>query len=318
MFHLAPVVDEECIIRGGDKPMAIANSLIDERRLNGGSQERSDKIIDKRVEWDGVRVGHYRVHPGEMSPRSHKTHHIFVPLAGSVTIEGVMENGTTMIRRPGVGQIGVTPAGVRYSATWQEELEYVLVTLSQDFISRATIDFKANKDAKIVPACGPQDALIRSIGQALAAELDSEQPNGKLYAESLVNALAVHLLRHYSTDSVVADLQFGGLPAHRLRRVTEFIDGNLENDLSLAEIAQAADLSPYHFARSFKQTTGMTPIQFLMQRRIEYAKFMLTESELPIVEVGLNAGFKNQSHFTTLFRKFTTMTPKAYRNAMLR
>jgi len=223
-----------------------------------------------------------------------------------------------MIRRRKVGEISVTPAGVRYSARWQEELEYVLVFLSQDFIGRATIDFEANKNAKIVLACGPQDALIRSIGQALAAEVDSGQPTGRLYAESLVNTLAVHLLRHYSTDSVVPDLHFGGLPVHKLRRVRDFIDENLEGDLSLVEIAQAADLSPYHFARSFKQTTGLTPIQFLMQRRIDYAKRLLIESELPIVEVGWSAGFKNQSHFTTLFRKLTAMTPRAYRKARLR
>jgi AraC family transcriptional regulator len=298
--------------------MAMVKSSIDEREWTIGSHDRSLKIIDRSIEWEGVKVGHYRVRPGEMPRRAHRNHHVYVPLAGSVTIEGWAEDGTTMIRRPRPGQISITPAGTRYSATWQEELEYVTVNLSQDFIARATVDFRANEKAMIVGVCGPQDHLIRSIGHALAAELDSGQPNGKLYAESLVNTLAVHLLRHYSTDSVVQDLQFGGLPAHKLRRVTEFIDENLNNDLSLAEIAHSADLSPYHFARSFKQTTGLTPIQFLMQRRIEYAKSMLIESELPIVEVGLSAGFKNQSHFTTLFRKFTTMTPKAYRNAMLR
>jgi AraC family transcriptional regulator len=298
--------------------MAMVKSSIDERKWTVGSDDQSLKIIDRSIAWEGVKVGHYRVRPGEMPRRTQRNHHVYVPLAGSVTIEGEAEDGTPMIRRPRPGQISVTPAGVKYSANWQEELEYVTVNLSQEFIARATIDFKANSRAKIVGVCGPQDQLIRSIGQALAAELDSEQPNGRLYAESLVNTLAVHLLRHYSTDSVLADLQFGGLPGHKLRRVTEFIDQNLNNDLSLAEIAQSADLSPYHFARSFKQTTGLTPIQYLMQRRIEYAKSMLIESELPIVEVGLSAGFKNQSHFTTLFRKFTMMTPKAYRNAMLR
>jgi AraC family transcriptional regulator len=102
-----------------------------------------------------------------------------------------------------------------------------------------------------------------------------------------------------------------------LRRVTEFIEENLERDLSLAEIAEIADLSPFHFARAFKQATGSTPIQFLTRRRIDLAKRLLVESEAPIVEVGLRAGFKNQSHFTTLFRKVTAMTPKAYRNEHL-
>jgi AraC family transcriptional regulator len=296
----------------------MANSSIAERSSVVNSHEKSYKIFDKTIKWEGVKVGHYRLLPGETSQNVHKLHHVYIPLVGSVTIEAESTDGKPMIRRPIPGQISVTPAGAKYSATWQEELEYVMVSLSQEYIARATIDFQANTEAKIVGVCGPQDALIRSIGQALAEELNSGQPNGRLYAESLVNTLAVHLLRHYSTDSVVADMQFGGLPGHRLRRVTEFIEENLENDLSLAEIARSADLSPYHFARSFKQTTGMTPIQFLMQRRIEHAKSMLTDSELPIAEIGLCAGFKNQSHFTTLFRKFTTMTPKAYRNAMQR
>src|SRR5262249_10099957 len=110
----------------------------------------------------------------------------------------------------------------------------------------------------------------------------------------------------------------GGLPKHKLRRVTEFIDENLEYDLTLAEIAEMAELSPFHFARSFKQATGSTPIQFLMQRRVDFAKRLLVESEFQIVEFGLRAGFKNQSHFTTLFRKVTSMPPKAYRNEHLR
>lgn len=275
-------------------------------------------VFNKTVEWDGVRVQHYRVKPGQVSAHVHKRHEVFVPMAGSVTIEGNAEDGAPSRRRRTVGDISVTPAGVCYSAQWEEELESLTVSLTEDFLKRTTIDFEAHRNARIVLSCGPQDPLVRSIALALADEVDHEQPAGKLYAESLVNTLAVHLLRHYSTDSLVDDLQFGGLPAHKLRRVTEFIEENLDQDLELAEIAQAVELSPYHFARSFKQTTGFSPIQFLMQRRIELAKRLLAEDEAPIVEVGLRAGFKNQSHFTTLFRKLTSLTPKAYRNAYLR
>ncbi len=294
--------------------MALPERLITVPRLT--DQAQSHKIFEKTLELEGVKVGHYRVRPGELLNCSHSTHHVFVPLSGSITIEGETENGTMMRRRRTVGDISVTPAGMSYSAYWEDELEYVLVFLKHEFITRATSDFEAHRNAQIVHACGPVDPLIRSIGTALVAEIESGQPAGKLYAESLVNTLAVHLLRHYSTDSVVPDLHFGGLPSNKLRRVTDFIDANLESDLTLTEIADSVDLSQYHFARAFKQTTGLTPIQFLMQRRIELAKQLLSESDLPIVEISLQAGFKNQSHFTTLFRKFTAMTPKAYRNAV--
>lgn len=298
--------------------MATPQRLLNEAALAQDSHLPMPKMYGKTAEWEGVRVAHYRVEPGQLPTRVHKTHEVFVPLAGSVTIEGSGQDGAPARRRRVPGDISVTPAGIRYSAHWEEELEYLTVFLTEDYLKRTTIDFEANRNARIVLSCGPQDPLVRSIGLALADEIDDGQPAGKLYAESLVNTLAVHLLRHYSTDSLVDDIQFGGLPAHKLRRVNEFIEENLDRDLELAEIAQAVELSPYHFARSFKQTTGFTPIQFLMQRRIELAKRLLIESKAPIVEVGLSAGFKNQSHFTTLFRKLTTMTPKTYRNAYLR
>ncbi len=294
--------------------MATPLRLINEARLAQSSNDLLPKLLEKTTQWEGVKIGHYRLGPGEVPPRVHKTHEVFVPLAGAVTIEGDERDGAPVRRRRVPGEISVTPAGIRYSARWEEELDYLTVLMTEDFLKRSTIDFEANRNSRIVLSCGPQDALVRSIGQALASELDSDLPAGKLYVESLVNTLAVHLLRHYSTDSLIPDIQFGGLPPHKLRRVSDFVEENLGRDLSLAEIAQAAELSPFHFARSFKQATGMTPIQFLMQRRIEQAKNLLIEDELPIVEIGLRVGFKNQSHFTTLFRRLTTMTPKAYRD----
>src|SRR5262249_31722031 len=143
-------------------------------------------------------------------------------------------------------------------------------------------------------------------------------PSGQLYAESLVNALSAHLLRHYSNVKDIFRTNTGGLSKRSLRRVIEYVESNLEHDLTLAEIAQEIDLSVHHFARAFKQTTGLTPHKFLIQRRIERAKALLANHELPLAEVSLRSGFKNQSHFTTLFRKITTTTPKAYRDDLPR
>jgi AraC family transcriptional regulator len=293
--------------------MATSQVSIIESKLAEDHQHPVPVIFERTAEWEGVKIGHYRVEPGSLTDRVHKTAMVFVPLSGSITIEDKGE-GAPPIRRRTVGDVSITPAGKKYGAHWEEELEHLSVFMAEDFLDRATIDFEANRNAKLVIACNPQDALVRSIAIALVGELGSEMPNGRIYAESLVNTLAVHLLRHYSTDSVVPDLRFGGLQTHKLRRVADFMYANLDRNLTLAEIAQEADLSLYHFARAFKQTTGLTPIQFLTQRRIERAKQLLADSEMPLAEIALNVGFKNQSHFTTLFRKFTEMTPKAWRN----
>jgi AraC family transcriptional regulator len=265
-----------------------------------------------------VKVGHGRLLPGEATNKHLNMHHIFIPLAGSYEASMVMVSGQIARSRRTVGQASIVPAGQQYSAVWKEELEDIGIHLDPDYVARQARELVHTDRIDLIAYCEIGDPLVHQIGRWLAAEADAGAPAGSIYAESLVNTLVAHMLRHYSTAGERFQYHLGGLPKHKLRRVTEFIEENLEHDLTLAEIAEIAELSPFHFARSFKQATGSTPIQFLTQRRIDLAKRLLVESELPIVEVGLRAGFKNQSHFTTLFRKTTAMTPKAYRNEHLR
>lgn len=296
----------------------MSGNLTDQLNAAPSVEEGMQVIFKRTATLDGVNVGHFRFAPGGISHHAHSKHQVFVPLAGSVTITGPDDRGAQLTRRRTVGDISVTPAGQQYSAHWEDDLEYFAASLSAEFVTRATADFEANRGAQLVLACGPQDALVRSIAVAVATELDAGMPTGKLYVESLANALAVHVLRHYSTESLIPDLNFGGLPARRLRRVEEFIEANIDRDLSLTELAEEAGLSTYHFARAFKQTTGQTPIQFLTARRIEHARRLLAGSQQSIAEISLSVGFKNQSHFTTLFRKLTGATPGAWRNAYQR
>ena len=109
----------------------------------------------------------------------------------------------------------------------------------------------------------------------------------------------------------------GGLPRYKLRRAVDFVDANLYRVIHLKDMARVAQVSLFHFHRQFKKTTGLTPHQFITQRRIEQAKLLLAQSNLPIIDVAARVGFVDQSHFTTTFRKCTSMTPRIYRNAAL-
>ncbi len=108
------------------------------------------------------------------------------------------------------------------------------------------------------------------------------------------------------------------MPGCRLRRVTEYIQQNLDKDLTLAELADVVYMSPYHFARLFKGSTGVPPHRFVVRQRIARARGALATSELSIAQISRMVGFRTPSHFTTVFRRVTGITPKGYRTGTLR
>lgn len=269
-------------------------------------------IFDRRASWNGIFLKHTRVLGGEIPEHASINHEIAIPLEGSFTARLYGATGDCRVAVSKVGYTSILPAGQITAARAEREIEYLSVFLSPSLFSRAITDAGFGGDVELMESCGAQDPLIQQICFALMREGESERPAGRLYAESLGNLLAVHLLRHYSNHPP-REGRSGGLAGHRLRRVREFVDENLDRDVGLSEIAEVADLSPYHFARAFKQTMGLTPHQYLTNTRIDRAKELLATTDLPIIQIGLAAGFKSQSHFTTIFRRITSMTPGTYR-----
>jgi AraC family transcriptional regulator len=105
----------------------------------------------------------------------------------------------------------------------------------------------------------------------------------------------------------------GALPMSRLRRVTEYIQQNLNKDLPLAELAASVYMSPFHFARLFKASTGLPPHRFVVRQRIARASACLSTPDLSIAQISRSVGFRTPSHFTTVFRRVTGITPRRYR-----
>jgi AraC family transcriptional regulator len=152
----------------------------------------------------------------------------------------------------------------------------------------------------------------------LQAEVEAKDAAGRLYAESLANALAIHFLNRYAACQQSVRALPRRLTPYKLERTIAYIQQHLDHELSLAELAAVAQTSVAQFARLFKQAAGQTPHQYVLSCRIECAKRLLTETVLPLGEISYQVGCTDQSHLTALFRKYVGITPKVYRDATQR
>src|SRR4030095_1638409 len=264
--------------------------------------------------WEGFVVGRYRMPPFEL-PEHTMTMHRLAIHARPIKIEARQE-GRRLSERFLKGDLTYTSPRVQFGARWAEEREVLTIWLEPAFVARAATALSHEDSLETVPHFRFRDRLLAEIGLALGSELKSGGLLGRVYAEALANTLAIHLVKRYSASGRLASDVGGPLPKRKLRRATEFINDNLGRDIALAEIAANVEMSPYYFARLFKQSTGLTPHQYLLEQRVKRAQVLLTETAMPLAEIAYRLGFASQSHFTSLFRRLTATTPKAFRKSL--
>jgi len=191
--------------------------------------------------------------------------------------------------------------------------DWVHITLDPEYLNQIAADNGLPIDFQLKHQLFFLDPTILHIAQLLKTEVVSNGPAGTLLVESLRNVLAIHLLRNYGQAQQPIPQSDKRLSPFQTKRITDYIEEHLAEDLSLAMLAAIVPMSEFHFARLFKATIGETPYRYITQRRIERAKVLLSVTQLSVAEVAYRVGFANQSHFTAQFRKLVGTTPKQYR-----
>jgi AraC family transcriptional regulator len=156
------------------------------------------------------------------------------------------------------------------------------------------------------------DQAVWDTALKLKAEIGNSDPSSRRYAEALSLVLMHELIRLERTASGAAPLR-GGLPRWQQKRVAEFIEEHLAEDIPLATLAELADLSLYHFARAFRLSFGVPPHRYHMARRMDRARNLLRGSALSVTQIGIQIGFRDTSSFTRAYRKFAGVAPSEYR-----
>lgn len=276
---------------------------------------RSPLISSYHAQWEGLRLDVHQ-QPGHETPEHIIQQHVIsISLKPQIIKAERVLNGHLQPENVGNGDVAIIPAQISHISRWQSEADFMLIGLEPAFLRRIAIETGDWQELEIKPRFAAPDPLIHQIGLALKSELESHGDASRIYIESLTNTLCVHLLKQYCVTNHTS-LPYSkdkGLSAWKLRQAIAYIHDNLNQDLTLAEIAAVVDMSMYHFSRLFKQSTGFAPHQYVMNCRIERAKKLLAQSNQPIEKICQEVGFQSQSHFTNVFRKLIGLTPRNYR-----
>jgi AraC family transcriptional regulator len=157
------------------------------------------------------------------------------------------------------------------------------------------------------------DPFIRALTSGLLAQFQSGDRPSAAYLEPLGAVLSVHLARHYGAAAVESNSTPCGLPTHRLAHVQAFVRDHVSEVLHVERLAAEVHMSQYHFARMFKHATGHSPHLYVVMQRVSHAKALLQETELPLLEVAEQSGFRTQGHFTGVFHRYAGTTPRNFR-----
>jgi len=208
------------------------------------------------------------------------------------------------------GEMTLMPGGVPSQWSWKSACDRLDVVISAEV-------FGDGSRLEVVDRFAFRDSEMETICRRLYRELSLTSKANRLYVESLLMKLAELLLRRHSTASPAAKaLPSGSLTRHQARRVLDYIESNLSHELTLSDLAAITGLSRHHFARMFKQTIGVAPHRYVLERRLERAKHLLRAAHSSLVEISLSTGFDSQSHFSSTFHRMVGTTPGEFQRCV--
>jgi AraC family transcriptional regulator len=286
-------------------------STMDARSEQGHWLDRPLEVLSRVTSadrgWAGFSAALIRVAGGTSRPATLARHNVTM-LVGAPLRTVARCDDTTDVRLQRPGEFDILPA--RSSVEWVDQGSslFLAVGLEHALIATTALEMGLDPDrVGFIPRLTCRDPQIEHLLWALKAELESEAPHGRIYADSLGIALASQLLRRWSR--VAREPPANGLPQRDLKRVLSYIREQLGAELTVAAIAEVAGVSPSYLNLRFKQSMGTSVHQYVLRKRVERAAELLARTQLSVCDIALQSGFANQSHMALRMRRVIGVTP---------
>jgi AraC family transcriptional regulator len=294
-------------------PHSIPLSRTNEELLPGNALSRV-VLSSVGTRWNDIRVEQHHLPSSELADVTYKRHVVVINIGHSTTWEFKKEGRFRRFFKAR-GAISFFPSHQPFSGRLKVErgmfANVLFLALDPVFVRGVAEDLELDSDRiELIEKRRSTDPTLHHIAMALRAGVQSGGALERMYGEALSTALAVHLLREYGAAVPGPKKQYGGLPREKLVRAVEYIQDQLHTDLTVSRIAQAVYISPYHFTKLFKQSTGQSPHQYVVEARVRKAKELLTKGKFTISEAAYHVGFVDQSHLTRHFKRVFGLPPK--------
>jgi len=277
---------------------------------------RDEPVAASGDVWARISVEEYLRAPGEEPSATPLRHLVVLNLGGPYRREHHWDDPPAVIHHTlETGRLAIFPAGHGYGCRWFDTAHVLLLTVEPSLLVEVA-GLPAGEASRMRRVLNEHDDVLAHLMLSLREAIRDDPRRSGPYGEALAEA-AAHRLTGYLIGAETGSERAArsGLPPSRLRRISEHVDRHLEGPLALAELARLANLSVFHFARSFKESTGLSPHQYVLRRRVERAKQLLSGTSLNLAEIALRCGFSNPSHFTQAFRQISGVTPTCWRSS---
>ncbi len=195
---------------------------------------------------------------------------------------------------------------------WQTSASMLMLEIPDEAF-QSVAEETGGGELELPPNPRLDDKRIGALITAMEAEQAEGFPSGRVYRDSIAQALAAALVQAHGVLRRPMRPYRGGLAPKQLRMVTDYVQEYLDRDISLAQMAKAADLSPAYFSQMFRHATGVAPHQFVIRARVDRAKELLQKPESRVLDVAISCGFRTQQHFARVFRTLCKASPTEYR-----
>jgi len=211
------------------------------------------------------------------------------------------------------GAVVLIPAGTPFSARLSRPARATKIMIARTFVTKTGVEALGVDGAMIKPAATDHDHDLRGVAYLLIEAATGHQPLDDAMLGFIVREIAIHLVCNYSTMKRPRPDAAGRLTSAKLAKILHYIATHLHKPIPVATLAREAGLSPAHFSRAFRRSTGRAPHAYVMGRRLAKSAHLLRNSALTIDQIAAQCGFHDQAHLTRLFRAAMKTTPRAYR-----